>query len=233
MKVMILAAGKGERMLPLTLDTPKPLLTAGGKPLIQHLIEKLAAAGLTDIVINHAWLGDQLEAELGDGSRFGVSIQYSAEAEPLETAGGIIKALPLLGEKPFIIVNGDIWTDYPFSQLTKYSDMQELVHLVMVNNPAQHSAGDYLLDGNRLLLKDSVSAKDTANKKALTYSGIALIHPQLFSRLPARKMPLAPLYEAAIRQGKVSAEHYQGEWFDIGTVERLQALHDHLQLKHA
>lgn len=228
MKVMILAAGKGERMLPLTRDTPKPLLQAGGKALIQHLLEKLAAAGFTDLVINHAWLGEQLEKALGDGSAFGVSIRYSAEHEALETAGGIIKALPLLGDKPFVVVNGDIWTDYSFSGLKRFSAMEQLAHLVMVSNPPQHPEGDYVLDGNRLSLKDKITVRVSDACMALTYSGIAVLHPELFSNLPIQKLPLSPLFESAIKQGRVSAEFYRGEWFDIGTVERLDSLNKNL-----
>jgi len=220
MKAMILAAGKGERMRPLTVSTPKPLLSAGGKPLIEYLIESLCKAGFTDLVINHAWLGEQIEDALGDGSRFGVNIVYSAEGEPLNTAGGIIKALPVLGSEPFILVNGDIWTDYSFSALKAYSDMQQFAHLVMVPNPPQHSAGDYILEAKGgLKLKDSNLSQET-----LTYSGIAVLHPQLFENLSVEKCPLAPLYEKAIKQGKASAEFYPGEWFDIGTVDRLKAL---------
>lgn len=220
MKAMILAAGKGERMRPLTEHTPKPLLSAGGKPLIEYLIVSLHEAGFTDLVINHAWLGEQIEEALGDGRRFGVNIVYSAEGEPLNTAGGIIKALPVLGTEPFVLVNGDIWTDYSFSTLKAYSCMQQLAHLVMVPNPPQHSAGDYILaEQGELKLKDSNSLQE-----AFTYSGIAVLHPQLFENLSVEKCPLAPLYEKAIRQGKASAEFYQGEWFDIGTVDRLNTL---------
>ena len=212
-------------MQPLTQQTPKPLLPVGGKPIIQHIIEDLASAGFNDLVINHAWLGEQVEQMFGNGSQFGARIEYSAEGEPLETAGGIIKALPLLGEDPFVIVNGDIWTDYSFSTLEKYSDMEQLAHLVMVDNPLHHPEGDYVLKTNCLSLKDSSHSK----ARALTYSGIAVLHPALFSNLPVQKLALAPLFVAAIKQKKISAEHHQGEWFDIGTVGRLQKLDDHLQ----
>lgn len=221
MKAMILAAGKGERMRPLTEKTPKPLLPVGGKPLIEYLIESLNNAGFTELVINHAWLGDQVEAALGDGSRFGSNIVYSAEGEPLNTAGGIINALPLLGDEPFLVVNGDIWTDYSFAKLKAYSNIEDLAHLVMVTNPSQHPQGDYVLESdNYLSLRDS----DQSSQETLTYCGIAVLHPKLFENFSVERLPLADLYEAAIRQKKISAEHYEGEWFDIGTVDRLKAL---------
>lgn len=226
MKAMILAAGRGERMRPLTDSIPKPLLPVGGKAIIEYLIESLNAAGFSELVINHAWLGEQVEASLGDGSRFGSKIVYSGEGEPLNTAGGIIKALPLLGEDPFVLVNGDIWTDYSFSALKAYSNMEELAHLVMVTNPLQHPKGDYVLGNNGTLsLKESMNAAQTT----LTYSGIAVLNPRLFENLPVEKIPLANLYESAIKQEKVSAEHYQGSWSDIGTVERLNDLELSLQ----
>jgi MurNAc alpha-1-phosphate uridylyltransferase len=223
---MILAAGKGERMRPLTEKVPKPLLPAGGKPLIEHLIESLNKAGFFELVINHAWLGEQVEAALGDGSRFGSSILYSAESEPLNTAGGIIKALPLLGEEPFLVVNGDIWTDYSFSRLKAFSGLDELAHLVMVDNPPQHLSGDYVLDSNSYL---SLIDSNQTSQKTLTYCGIAILHPKLFQDIPLEKIPLARLFNAAIKQKKITAEHYQGEWFDIGTVSRLKKLNDRLK----
>ncbi len=213
-------------MRPLTEKIPKPLLPVGGKPLIEYLIESLNNAGFTDLVINHAWLGEQVESALGDGSRFGSSIVYSDEGEPLNTAGGIIKALPLLGDKPFVLVNGDIWTDYSFSALKAYSSMKQLAHLVLVANPHQHPNGDYVLRPNgNLALIDSVQAiQDT-----LTYGGIAVLHPKLFENFSIEKLPLATLYESAIKQNKVSAEYFQGEWSDIGTVDRLKELDARLQ----
>ena len=226
MKVMILAAGKGQRMRPLTEKIPKPLLPVGGKPLIEYLIESLNLAGFTELVINHAWLGEQVEAALGDGSRFGSNIVYSAEGEPLNTAGGIINALPLLGNEPFILVNGDLWTDYSFSALNAYSGMEQLAHLVMVDNPTQHLKGDYVLGGNgKLTLIDPLKAAENI----LTYSGLAVLNPLLFENLAVEKLPLATLYESAIEQEKVSAEYYQGEWSDIGTVDRLNELDASLQ----
>ena len=224
MKAMILAAGKGERMRPLTESTPKPLLQVGGKALIQYHIERLVDSGFQEIVINHAWLGEQIEDFVRDGRQFGASVTYSAEGEPLETAGGIIKALPLLGDDPFVVVNGDIWTDYSFSELKDCADMQDLIHLVMVDNPPQHQAGDYCLgQDSRLAMNDSAFEGDS-----LTYSGISVLRPELFRGIKVHKLPLVPLFDSAIQHGKASGEYYSGSWFDIGTVERLQALDAHL-----
>ena len=212
MKAMILAAGKGERLRPLTLHTPKPLVRVGGVPLIEYHLRALAAAGFTEIVINHAWLGQQIEDHLGDGSRFGVSIQYSAEGEPLETGGGIFKALPLLGDKPFAVVNGDIWTDYSFAGLR--TPLTGLAHLVLVDNPAHHPKGDFCLSGTQVL--DAQPGSDT-----LTYSGIAVLSPALFEGAGAGAFKLAPLLRKAMAAGRVSGERLQGQWVDVGTHERL------------
>ncbi|WP_448109540.1 N-acetylmuramate alpha-1-phosphate uridylyltransferase MurU [Pseudomonas azerbaijanoccidentalis] len=212
MKAMILAAGKGERMRPLTLTTPKPLVRAGGVPLIEYHLHALAAAGFTEIVINHAWLGQQIEDYLGDGSRYGVAIQYSPEGEPLETGGGIFRALPLLGDEAFVVVNGDIWTDYDFSVL--HQPIVGLAHLVLANNPAHHPSGDFqLIEGK---VRDG--QKDAAT---LTYSGIAVLHPQLFDGCSAGAFKLAPLLRAAMANGQVSGERLNGQWVDVGTHERL------------
>ena len=212
MKAMILAAGKGERLRPLTLHTPKPLVRVGGVPLIEYHLRALAAAGFTEIVINHAWLGQQIEDHLGDGSRFGVSIQYSAEGEPLETGGGIFKALPLLGDKPFAVVNGDIWTDYSFAGLR--TPLTGLAHLVLVDNPAHHPKGDFCLWGTQVL--DAQPGSDT-----LTYSGIAVLSPALFDGAGAGAFKLAPLLRNAMAAGRVTGERLQGQWVDVGTHERL------------
>ncbi|MFI8373387.1 N-acetylmuramate alpha-1-phosphate uridylyltransferase MurU [Pseudomonas helleri] len=212
MKAMILAAGKGERLRPLTLHTPKPLVRVGGVPLIEYHLRALAAAGFTEIVINHAWLGQQIEDHLGDGSRFGVSIQYSAEGEPLETGGGIFKALPLLGDKPFAVVNGDIWTDYSFAGLR--TPLTGLAHLVLVDNPAHHPKGDFCLSGTQVL--DAQPGSDT-----LTYSGIAVLSPALFDGAGAGAFKLAPLLRNAMAAGRVTGERLQGQWVDVGTHERL------------
>lgn len=212
MKAMILAAGKGERMRPLTLTTPKPLVRAGGVPLIEYHLRALAAAGFDEIVINHAWLGQQIEDYLGDGSRYGVSIQYSAEGEPLETGGGIFRALPLLGDEAFVVVNGDIWTDYDFSVL--HQPILGLAHLVLADNPAHHPSGDFqLIDGQ---VRDGQPGSSN-----LTYSGIAVLHPQLFDGCSAGAFKLAPLLRTAMDDGQVSGERLNGQWVDVGTHERL------------
>lgn len=224
MKVMVLAAGKGERMLPLTLKTPKPLHTAGGKSLIQHHLENLAANGFTDLVINHAWLGEQIEAAIGDGSDFGVKIAWSREEEPLETAGGIIKALPLLDPDAFVCVNADIWTDFSFSKLPVGSVDGDnlLAWLVLVENPSQHPYGDFILHEGKV-------AQPLGDEKAFTYSGIAVYHPALFAGVRQGKQSVVPLLKQAMAEGKVGGELYQGPWFDIGTPERLQELDNYLK----
>ena len=212
MKAMILAAGKGERMRPLTLTTPKPLVRAGGVPLIEYHLRALHEAGLREVVINHAWLGQQIEDHLGDGQRFGLDIAYSPEGEPLETGGGIFRALPLLGDKPFVVVNGDIWTDYDFTALS--TPIAGLAHLVMINNPAHNPGGDFsLVDGQVRDFGDAGSR--------LTYSGIAILHPKLFAGCQPGAFKLAPLLRAAMEQGQVTGEHYKGRWIDVGTHERL------------
>ena len=213
MKAMILAAGKGERLRPLTLHTPKPLVRAAGVPLIEYHIRALARAGFSELVINHAWLGEQIEAHLGSGNRFGVHIRYSPEGEPLETGGGIHRALPLLGEEPFAVINGDIWTDYDFAALKRPLD--GLAHLVLVDNPAHHPAGDFALAQGR------VSEAGLQGKCLLTYSGIAVLSPRLFESCSAGAFKLAPLLRQAMATGDVSGEHYQGRWIDVGTHERL------------
>lgn len=218
MKAMLLAAGKGTRMLPLTATTPKPLLEAGGSSLIVHQIRKLQQQGFSELVINHAWLGAQLEAALGDGSALGVRIHWSPEDEPLETAGGIQRALPLLGTKPFAVVNADVWTDYPFARLRTALMPDDLVHLVLVRNPAHHPHGDFGLDGaGRLCLPDPGQA-------TFTYSGIAVFAPALFAALAPGTHRLLPLLRQAIAEGRASGEHFSGDWCDIGTPERLAAL---------
>ncbi|MEE4719318.1 nucleotidyltransferase family protein [Pseudomonas alliivorans] len=212
MKAMILAAGKGERLRPLTLHTPKPLVRAGGVPLIEYHLNALREAGFHDLVINHAWLGQQIEDWLGDGQRFGLNIRYSPEGEPLETGGGIFRALPLLGEEPFLVVNGDIWTDYDFVSLRR--PLAGLAHLVLIDNPAHHPTGDFsLVDGQ---VRD-----DDPTGQRLTYSGIAILHPQLFAGCEAGAFKLAPLLRDAMREGQVSGEYFSGRWVDVGTHERL------------
>lgn len=212
MKAMILAAGKGERLRPLTLHTPKPLVPVAGVPLIEYHLRALAAAGITEVVINHAWLGQQIEDHLGDGARFGVHIRYSAENEPLETGGGIFRALPLLGSEPFVLVNGDIWTDYRFTALP--ASLAGLAHLVLVDNPAHHPEGDFVLQHGQVF-------GSNPGLPSLTYSGLAVLNPQLFAGCVEGAFKLAPLLRQAMDAGQVSGEHYQGHWVDVGTHERL------------
>jgi MurNAc alpha-1-phosphate uridylyltransferase len=211
---MILAAGRGERMRPLTDHTPKPLLKVGGKSLIVWHLQRLALAGFKEIVINYAHLGQQIEAALGDGSEWGFHILYSPEEKALETAGGIANALPLLGAEPFLVVNGDVFTDVNFSSLKLQPP--NLAHLVMVNNPPQHPQGDFAISAGKLAENGDMR---------YTFSGIGVYHPQLFAEVkkgePAK---LAPLLREAMAAGLVSAEHYSGVWHDIGTPERLAEL---------
>jgi MurNAc alpha-1-phosphate uridylyltransferase len=221
---MILAAGRGERMRPLTDHTPKPLLHAGGKPLIEWHIEGLVRAGISNIVINHAHLGSQIEEALGDGSRFGALIQYSSEVIALETAGGIALALSLLGDEPFAVVNGDVYCDYDFKRLYSLAEQLKLTrdnaHLVLVNNPSHHPKGDFLLHGGRVL-----PAGNQCSSPQLTFSGIGIYQPSLFAHIPrGSKAPLAPLLREQIALGKVSGEYYQGVWVDVGTPQRLDEL---------
>ena len=221
MKAMILAAGRGERMRPLTDHTPKPLLQVGGKPLIVWHLERLSDAGFRDIIINHAHLGSQIEAALGNGQRWGLSIRYSAEMIALETAGGIANALPLLGEQPFLVVNSDVFTDVDFSKLKNALHKDKLAHLILVDNPPQHPDGDFSLDNDQLAL---------GGARRLTFSGIAVYHPALFADVEqGHAAKLAPLLRQAISQGLASAEHYQGKWYDIGTPERLHDLNQELE----
>lgn len=212
MKAMILAAGKGERMRPLTLHTPKPLVKAAGVPLIEYHLRALAAAGFKELVINHAWLGQQIEEYLGDGARFDLSIRYSPEGEPLETGGGIFQALPLLGEQPFVLVNGDIFTDYPFAELRR--PLAGLAHLVLVDNPGHNRAGDFALVEGRV-------SEAVEGQASLTYSGIAVLSPALFAGCQPGAFKLAPLLRQAMAGGQVSGERYSGCWVDVGTHERL------------
>lgn len=218
-RAMILAAGRGERMRPLTDTCPKPLLAAGGKPLIVWQIERLRAAGFSELVINHAHLGHLIEAALGDGAAFGVRLRYSPEAVALETAGGIRQALPLLGTEPFVVVNGDIFCDADLPAVreaaTHLRADGDLAHLVLVANPDHNPAGDFAIANGRIV----------EQSPAFTFSGIGAYHPALFADLiagqPAR---LAPLLRAAIAQGRVSGALHEGRWIDVGTPERLREL---------
>ncbi|MFQ1834893.1 N-acetylmuramate alpha-1-phosphate uridylyltransferase MurU [Aeromonas veronii] len=220
MKAMILAAGRGERMRPLTDLLPKPLLAVGGKPLIVHHIEKLKAAGVTELVINHAWLGHKLVESLGDGSALGVTIHWSAEESALETAGGIVQALPLLGSEAFLVINGDTWLDLDYHTLVSQPLGDDLAHLWLVPNPPQHPSGDFALQGGRVM--------DTP---AFTFSGVGLYDPAAFAGLAGGARKLAPLLRDWMAQGRVGGSLLAGEWRDIGTVDRLRELDDQLQTR--
>ncbi len=209
---MILAAGRGERMRPLTDDTPKSLLRAGDKTLIDFHLDRLAAAGIRCLVINLAYLGEQIERHVGSGDNRGCCIHYSCEGEALETGGGIFKALPLLRD-PFLVVNSDVWTDLDFATLAMDDD--DLAHLVLVDNPPHHPAGDFSLKGSRLKV---------AGSDAMTFSGIGIYRKALFSGCQAGKFPLAPLLRDAMGRNRVGGRRHDGVWMDIGTPQRLEAL---------
>lgn len=230
MKAMILAAGRGKRMRPLTDKVPKPLLKVAGKPLLQYHVDNLVRIGITDLVINHAYLGYQIEDYFKDGAQLGASIQYSREEEALETGGGIYKALPLLGDQTFLVINGDVWTDYPLERLLNPG--KALAHLVLVDNPGHHIAGDFHLPKSSGETGGWLQQEADGNSETLTFSGISLLRPELFSDCKGGAFQLAPLLRAAISRGEVSAEYYQGDWFDIGTPERLQELDKYLGTKH-
>jgi MurNAc alpha-1-phosphate uridylyltransferase len=229
MKAMILAAGRGERMRPLTDHTPKPLLTVGGKPLIVWHLEKLAAAGFRDAVINHAHLGEQIEATLGTGEKWGLTLHYSSEPPgALETAGGIATALPLLGTAPFLVVNGDVWCDVDFGHFCRSTVENRPTcptagaRLLLVPNPAHHPRGDFSLDGGHITL--------ACNDATFTYAGIGIYDPALFRDVPAHQpMKLRPLLDAAIAAGTLQGDIHRGRWVDVGTPARLAELDQELQ----
>lgn len=213
MKAMILAAGRGERMRPLTDHIPKPLLEVAGKPLIIWHLEKLAKANFEEVIINHAHLGGMIEAYVGDGSRWNLKVTYSREGSPLETAGGIKKALPLIGDQPFLVVNADIYTDFNFATIKNRNLNDCKGHLVMVKNPKQHPDGDFFLQNNQI---------EREGKERLTFSGIAVYQPKIFEDINAEPVAkLAPILKKLIDAECISGEAYQGLWFDIGTPERL------------
>lgn len=218
MKALILAAGRGERMRPLTDATPKPLLVAGGKPLIVWVIERLKRAGVADLVVNVSHLADQIERELGDGAKFGVRIAYSFEREALETAGGIAWALPLLADRPFLVVNSDVYSNYDFADLKERAQSLSATrpaHLVLVDNPQHHPNGDFGLRAGTA----------TADGARLTFSGIGAYHPALFAGIArGEKARLAAQLAAPIAEGRVTGEHFRGEWNDVGTPQRLAEL---------
>jgi MurNAc alpha-1-phosphate uridylyltransferase len=239
MRAMILAAGRGERMRPLTDSCPKPLLPAGGRPLIAWHLERLARAGVRDVVINHAWLGERLEAALGDGTAWGVRIRWSAETEALETAGGIVQALPLLGDEPFLVINGDVWCDWdPGRARTLAHRLRALDWLawcVLVDNPPHHPHGDFTLADGRLVVDAAAAgprqgatpagAASAGAAPRLTFAGIGVYAPALFAGIAAgSRAPLAPLLRAAAGEGRAGAERHLGRWVDVGTAERLEAL---------
>ena len=212
MKCMLLAAGLGERLRPLTDQLPKPLIKIAGKSLIEHHLDRLKFAGYKEIVINLSYLGNMIRDQIEDGYQFGLDIQYSDEGEePLETAGGIIKALPLLGDQPFLVINADIWCDHTLSFPDLSANKQ--AHLVLVNNPAHHPDGDFVYEYGKVY---------SSGKNALTYSGIGIYNPKLFKPFRTEKLALAPILRDAIDKQIVSAEYHTGVWFDIGTLERLE-----------
>lgn len=218
MKAMLLAAGRGNRMRPLTDHMPKPLLPVAGRPLIEHHVLRLAAAGFTELVINCAWLGGQIENHLGDGDRFGVRIVYSREAEALETGGGIFRALPLLRDDagdpaPFLVISTDVWTDFPLQRLRQARPRRG--HLVMVDNPGHLSHGDFCAGADGVL-------REQGEGRKLTYSGLSVLHPDLFAGCADGIFPLRPLFIRAMAEGLLSYEHHRGQWLDVGTPERLQ-----------
>ncbi|MEP4149558.1 MAG: N-acetylmuramate alpha-1-phosphate uridylyltransferase MurU [Halioglobus sp.] len=219
MKAMILAAGFGERMRPLTDHTPKPLLCVADVPLIEHHIRALAEAGFRDLVINVSHLAQNIVDYCGDGSNWGLSIAYSKEEEPLETAGGIHRALPLLGDEPFLVVNGDVWIDFPFGDLLGYRFKPwESAHLVMVDNPPQHPLGDFCLGD------EGAVQYRPADAKGFTYAGVGVFSAAFFAAMSAGKLALRPLLDEAIGAGSLGAQYHSGEWEDVGTPERLAAL---------
>jgi len=215
MKAMILAAGRGERMRPLTDTMPKPLLMAGNQRLIEYHLKNLAEAGFKDVVINVAWLGQQIIDTLGNGEKYNLNILYSNEEnQALETGGGIYNALHLLGNEPFLVINGDIWTDFPFKQFQNFT-LKDKAHLVLVNNPVHNTQGDFSISNNRLT--------ETGDKK-FTFSGIGVYSADFFESSEDGKYPLAPMIRQYISEDKISGQIYSGKWMDIGTQQRLEDL---------
>ncbi|MFM1569905.1 MAG: N-acetylmuramate alpha-1-phosphate uridylyltransferase MurU [Porticoccaceae bacterium] len=217
MKAMILAAGLGARLRPLTDRTPKPMLKIAGKPLLEYHIKRLSAAGITEIVINISWLADQIEDYFSDGSDFGVTIIWSREQSPLETGGGIFNALPALGPAPFLLISGDIWTDFPIETLSiKPLKPNNLAHLVLVDNPEHNLMGDFSLESNRVGF----------GSERHTYSGISILSPELFNDIDGQEsvFPLRNVLRSAILSNRISGILYPGEWCDIGTLQRYTKL---------
>ncbi len=227
MKAMILAAGLGTRMRPLTLTTPKPLLEVGGKPLIVWHIEALKQAGITDIVINAAYLADKLQHALGDGSTWGVNIHWSIETEALETAGGIVQALPMLGSDPFILINGDVWTRIGLQVLIAKAQTMPAdaaAFLCLIDNPSHHPEGDFYLQNGQVLWQ-----AQPAVAVRYTFAGLSVLRPQLFAPMQPGKAPLAPILRQAMDNQQVQGEHFSDAWVDVGTIERLQWLDAQIQ----
>lgn len=217
MRAMILAAGLGKRMQPLTANKPKPLLDVGSKTLIEYQIERLIAGGVTGVVINHFYLGSMIAEALGDGSRFGIEILYSKEAIRLETAGGIIKSLPKLKDDSFIVVNADIWTDFDFSRLQPINSDERLAHLVLVENAEHNPHGDFYIDDGGKVHEDH-----EARDKRLTFSGISVMHRKLFEGFPIQPRSMVPLLQEAMTNDLVTGEIHDGVWIDVGTPKRLK-----------
>jgi MurNAc alpha-1-phosphate uridylyltransferase len=214
-RVMILAAGEGRRMRPFTDSLPKPLIEVDGKPLLAFHLERLVAAGFTDIVVNASYFSEQIEAFCGDGSRWGCHVKVVVEPKPLETAGGILNALPLLGDEPFAVVNGDVFTHYPFEQLRRHDLKNDLAHLVMIPNPTHHPEGDFQLSETRIV---------EAQTSRTTFSGLSVMSPRLFAGLAPGKLALRPVLDQAITLKRVSGELFSGLWSDVGTPDRLRNL---------
>lgn len=229
MKAMILAAGLGNRMRPLTDHLPKPLLQAGGKSLIEYHLENLQRAGIREVIINLAYLGEKIREQLGDGKQFGLEIAYSTEPEPLETGGAILHALDLLSAEPFLLVNGDVWCDLDFAQFTTRALAEnKLGHLLLVPNPDFHPLGDFALDKRGLLIDDH----DKTHPQRFTFGGISLLSPKLIADYPDKrqKFPLVEVLRRAISNGQLTGQVHQGHWSDVGTPARLQELEDYLSL---
>lgn len=219
MKAMILAAGRGERLRPLTDETPKPLIKVVGRSLIEYHLINLANSGFKEIIINTAWLADKIHQQLGDGNRYGVSITYSDEGTALETAGGIINALPLLGKEPFMVINGDIWCDFDFATLPELHNNTQ-AHLVLVNNPEHNPSGDFAIENDLIRNKGNIMN---------TYSGIGIFSSEFFAQQKPGATPLAPIIRKKCDKDLVSGQLHEGSWTDVGTLERLQELEKQIE----
>lgn len=233
MQAMILAAGRGSRMAPLTDHCPKPLLKVAGKSLIEWHIEKLVAAGFQRLIINTAWLGEQLKRALGDGRRFGCDICYSHEyKDGLETGGGVYQALPLLGDAPFLLLNGDVWCDWEYQQAFSMAEAVLTQHrdgcLLLVDNPSHHPDGDFYWPADTQTVHSSIQPLATNGQQRLTFSGISVLSSRLWQEQTAGRYPMAPMLRNAIAEGRMLAEYCSDYWLDVGTPERLNDLKQHL-----